>query len=113
CGSSPIEARSNGCVFSLMDGHWIPEMCYDRELDLEWSKKGWRFWEDKEGKRELTQETVWSGVLSSFWVTTDYHRGHCQKGLEQMGKRYMDGKPPPSYIFEAFHFPHCLGLMTR
>ncbi|KAK2020700.1 hypothetical protein LX32DRAFT_493430, partial [Colletotrichum zoysiae] len=112
CGSSPQEARSRGCEFSMMDGRWLPSLCYDKALDTSWMQRGWKYYEDSNGTKELTQQLIKTGDLSNFWVTTDYHRGHCQMGMDQLANRYMEGTPVPSYIVEGEHVTHCLEMIT-
>eukprot|EP00249_Psilotum_nudum_P027933 c36202_g1_i1 orf=1-456(+) len=36
CGTTPEEARSRGCIFEVTLSLWVPEECYDRELEEEY-----------------------------------------------------------------------------
>jgi hypothetical protein len=110
CGSHPQEARDRGCEYSLMDGKWVPSLCYAKDMDEEWANRGWSYFEDKNGTRRISQDIVKTGNLD-YWVITEHHLGHCINGLRQLRNGYISRTTVPSYILEDEHFDHCVGMI--
>jgi hypothetical protein len=45
CGRSPAEARARGCRFGMLYYSWLPEECYDEQIEEEWKAfNGWKYW---------------------------------------------------------------------
>lgn len=45
CGSTAAEARERGCRFAMVNQAWLPDECFDEELEEEYkSENRWRFW---------------------------------------------------------------------
>ncbi|XP_014549968.1 hypothetical protein COCVIDRAFT_117222 [Bipolaris victoriae FI3] len=116
CGSTPDEARSLGCVYSLVDVRWVPAPCYDAEMDNEFISHGWTRWYDRNATREMTLDIAKQGE-TEYWVTMEYHIVHCQYTFRQLRRRYWDAArqvryiSSSNYLTEDEHFFHCLEYM--
>ncbi|KAK1996439.1 hypothetical protein LX36DRAFT_554631, partial [Colletotrichum falcatum] len=119
CGNSSTEARSLGCVYSLVDVRWVPGPCYDKEMDDKFNSLPWHYYADKNGSREITQELAKTGDVQ-FWVTMEYHIVHCEFTMKQLRRRYIEAAkstpqkvvPSSTYITEEEHFDHCVEYMN-
>jgi hypothetical protein len=62
CGGSPWEARSLGCHYEMNSLRWVPEQCYDPELDKAFEEKySFKYYNDSYGTVEIGQEIVAQG----------------------------------------------------
>lgn len=45
CGHTPNEAREKGCRFGMLNFAWVPEACYDEEIEEQFRNYAdWGFW---------------------------------------------------------------------
>lgn len=81
CGNSPTEARFLGCKFQTWSYSWVPEPCFDSELNAEFvtihKKDDLPYYADRNGTQAVDYDTVYQGeveVLYTVWVS---HFWHC------------------------------------
>ena len=114
CGNSTAEAQSAGCVLDLIAGAWVHPDCYDKELENEFlALSDWQWFEDGDGKSELTLETIRAtGGPDPYHTTKEYHQQHCVFTWHKLHRAVMNGWPIDSHVGLYKHTHHCsLGLM--
>lgn len=114
CGNSSAEARSLGCVFDLSLVGWVPEPCFDAELNQRFMDWGWRFFEDQNGTIEASLERIIesAGTREPFWAQHGYHITHCELAWERMHRALKGGKPLTTHLLNLHHTKHC-GMMNE
>jgi len=62
CGSTVAEARARGCRFAMVNQAWVPNECFDEELEAEYqAEKRWRFWLQPNRTGEVSWEEAAKG----------------------------------------------------
>jgi hypothetical protein len=116
CGSSPDEARALGCHYELIGLRWVPDSCYDAELDEEFGNHGWPYFLDKNATKEVSKDVVKRGNEPVIFITWEQHLTHCAYSMRMLYRRYKEHRIDhtiPSYIRDEDHFNHCLGVLNH
>jgi hypothetical protein len=118
CGSTPDEARANECKFQLWGFSWVPNSCYDPEIEREYLEaQSWSFYLDGEGKQEVNISEAQSGNYA-LYTTKGQHYWHCYFTLRKLitaitidgsGVGLTNAEIGP----QAFHMQHCLNTIQE
>jgi hypothetical protein len=107
CGSSPKEARMNGCVFDPMSFTWHSPACHDGELSKEFRESyHFRYFEDEHGTEEIQYDDVQLGERD-LYASWEQHLVHCLYTWRQFHRAYHQRRPIDSYIGNYHHTHHC------
>lgn len=107
CGSSPSEARSQGCLFDLLSFAWQAPECYDNETIAEFEAVTlWKYYRDEAGTAQVSHTEAAQG-LHSFHVPWEFHRVHCLFMRRQMLRAILDGRPLDAHVAAYGHTLHC------
>jgi hypothetical protein len=88
CGKTPEEARARGCRFQLWAYAWIPEPCYDAELDQEFldmytrehKQQNWGYYRERNATTwddDVPLSELLKGEGEGLWSTEGQHWWHC------------------------------------
>ena len=84
CGSTPNEARMNGCQFQLWSYSWVPSECFDHDLqktflNIAISSEGWSYYSTPSGSNDDLLDTgvVMGGGQDDIFTTWGQHYWHC------------------------------------
>lgn len=93
CGNSTAEARSLGCKFDSLSFLWVPEQCYDAEMDQAYQKAvNWHGYNDAEGKEKLDLEQMSERVEPfKYYTTAREHTVHCAYVWQKQHRGYLKG----------------------
>lgn len=117
CGTTPEEARANGCIYEPMQRSWIPKRCYTPEPGGEYHPFDDRTWYyDKNRTKQITGSGL--DLLRNgeeiVAYTREFHNEHCLYCWRKMATALHDRMP---YIdtktFDLHHATHCSKLMTH
>jgi hypothetical protein len=62
CGKTAAQAKASGCYFDMVEIAWVPEECYDRELEEELRAiKEWKFYRFLNWTGEMSWEEAQTG----------------------------------------------------
>ena len=109
CGSSPVEALQNNCVYDFIAGAFVPKACFDAELEDEFLKlKDWHFYGDGDGQQELSVESIkLNGGTEPMFVSVEYHWIHCTYTWRKLHRSRLFGTPIDDHIGNYSHTGHC------
>lgn len=108
CGSSPADARAQGCVFDVMMQDWMPRECYDEALSERFLAKGnWTWWADPQATRAMSMEEMKRGEHRVVYVAQDYHRTHCLFAWEKLVRALRTQSPMVEELISYDHVMHC------
>lgn len=69
CGSRRESALAGGRHPDLMSFTWLPDRCYDGEVESEFlSSQPWVWYHDMEGTQETDKDRVYRGELETLFV---------------------------------------------
>jgi hypothetical protein len=69
CGQSAAEARERGCRFGMLYFAWLPEQCYDEEIEEDFKNfKEWKFWLFQNRTGEITWDEAATGEHDRLWA---------------------------------------------
>ena len=115
CGFTPEDARARGCEYDLTSFSWLPESCLDRDIEEEFlAAKPWHFYRGFNGTElvdEAPLEEVRRGETTGYFVTFDFHAGHCAFLLKKLHRALKKGQKVDSYITTIKHTDHCIQMM--
>lgn len=113
CGNSFAEAIEQGCVFDISVTGWVPTQCYDADLHQRFVDWGWKYFEDKEGMREVPLDRVaaTAGTREPFWVQHGYHVTHCELAWQRMHRAMQSGGRLTMHLLNFEHTHHCGGIL--
>lgn len=84
CGSTPNEARMDGCQFQLWSYSWVPSECFDHDLQHSFlqvaiSSEGWSYYSSRSGTEEDVIDTgvVMGGGQDHIFTSWGQHYWHC------------------------------------
>ena len=84
CGSTPNEARINGCQFQLWSYSWVPSECFNHDLQTSFldkviSSEGWSYYSSPRGSEADIVDTgiVMGGGRDNLFTTWGQHYWHC------------------------------------
>ena len=108
CGSTPAEAREQGCVYDVMMQLWTPAECYDEVLTERYLKKGnWTWWEDPDAKNSMPDEVMRLGEHKVIYVAQSYHKDHCIFAWEKLVRALRTQGPLIQELISYDHVMHC------
>lgn len=114
CGSTPEEAKSNGCIFDLMSWCWLHPECHDEILSHEMLSLGpWIWYEDVGATRPVAQEVAALGEIPILYVEESFHHIHCTYIWKKMHRAYLGQRAIDSYIASLNHTFHCSEMLLR
>jgi hypothetical protein len=110
CGSTPTEARANGCTYDVLGNIWVPAPCLDTENLAEFKRRApWQAYESFNSTRQLTEEEMSNYLLpDGYWTPVREHMIHCvlmwrrlHMGLQQ------DARLLDKHVLLYHHTEHC------
>lgn len=111
CGSTPSEARTNGCHFDVISFNWLPTECYDADLSIEFDQINALEWFlDPNRTQPLTHDQIMTGEHTGLYVNWEYHLRHCTAMWKKMHRTMMGesgARGIDSYISSYEHTKHC------
>ncbi|KAH8812837.1 hypothetical protein F5884DRAFT_878832 [Xylogone sp. PMI_703] len=112
CGLTAADARDHGCKFQLWSYTWVPEACYNQDLEDKFvGTRDWGYYMDNDGKIEVDIEFVRLGE-HIIWTTFGEHWWHCMMTIENMA-RFTSGTNVglTTRELEIGHINHCIELL--
>lgn len=112
CGSSPAEARSRDCKLQVWSYTWIPEPCFDYELNAKfvsiYEKNDLPYYMDANGTEMVDFATVCAGEVEELNAVWGSHFWHCQFAISGYFRRGegTEVKTDPE------HLKHCSKWLT-
>lgn len=108
CGTSPFDARNQGCVFDVIIMGWVPWRCYDAELASEFLERDdWTFYHDTNGTRTVTKEEITQGEWTEFYSDYHYQVIHCMFAWKKTQRAATRGSLLDGYLADPHHTNHC------
>ncbi|KAF7525089.1 hypothetical protein G7054_g11200 [Neopestalotiopsis clavispora] len=108
CGSSPSEARSLGCKLQIWSYSWVPEPCFDAELNEEFItihiKDDLPYYADRNGTEVVDFDVVYEGNLELLYTVWGSHYWHC---AFMMRKFFRRRAAFTESTWEYEHVAHC------
>ncbi|KUJ23683.1 uncharacterized protein LY89DRAFT_561487, partial [Mollisia scopiformis] len=112
-GSTPAEARANGCKLQTWSYTWVPEPCFDPELAEEFiaihEKDDLPYYADRNGTEVVDFDTVYTGELEVLYTVWGSHFWHCAFLMRKF-YRGQAGLTVASLDYE--HVEHCQMWLT-
>jgi hypothetical protein len=72
CGHTPDEARARGCRFGMLNFAWVPEACYDEEIEEQFKKYAeWQIWLYQNRTSLVTWDEAQRGEFEFVFVEWD------------------------------------------
>ena len=91
CGSSPAEARALGCKLQTWSYGWVPEPCFDPELNEEFielhKKDNLPYYLDSNGTQMVDFDTVYDGGIEVLYTVWGSHYWHCAFMMRKFFRR--------------------------
>ena len=117
CGSTPAEARSNGCTYDVLGNIWVPTPCLDTENLAEFKRMApWRAYDSANATRQLTEEEMSEYLIpDGYWTPVREHMIHCALMWRRLHKGFeLDPKLLDKHVLSMHHTEHCsLTLMEH
>lgn len=108
CGSTPDEARANGCVYDVMMQLWTPPECMDTPLSERYLEAGnWTWYANSDASRIFTDEEIAKGEHDVVYVAQSYHRHHCIFAWERLVRAIRNQSPLIMELISYDHVMHC------
>lgn len=114
CGTSPAEARARGCFFEMTLSLWVPEECYDRELEAEYlNEPGLVYYRDLNFTQEVPFDEVKRGEVYAWFVPWQHHIRHCAYSFRKFHRASARNSKLDGYLLNYNHTMHCIMMMTE
>lgn len=114
CGTTPEEARARGCFFEMTLSLWVPEECYDRELEAEYlSDPDLVYYRDIHFTQVVPFDEVKRGEVYAWFVPWEHHIRHCSFALKKFHRAAARGGKLDGYVLNYNHTLHCIDMMTE
>ncbi|KAK0120160.1 hypothetical protein ONS95_011566 [Cadophora gregata] len=117
CEGDSTTLKARGCTFDLLVPGWIPNPCFDKELNSEYVGPGlhdYGWFTTEESTERIPQEVVNEGQLADVWTTWDMHIAHCEYTLKGMGRVLTN---PNLGVHERHldeeHVYHCVDVLAH
>ncbi|RDW81843.1 hypothetical protein BP6252_02955 [Coleophoma cylindrospora] len=111
CGSSPTEARLQGCKWSAATFAWYPSECYDSELENEFLQaeniQHWYATDSLAGGEEYSPAAVLRGDILIAYMPMAYHKLHCVLAGKKLYRALMGEALFDNYVLTKGHLEHC------
>lgn len=107
CGTSLQEAKDRGCVYDILDNHWIPGQCADEFSIKEYQMDGsWFPYADENRTMPLTREEL--GDRKMYYTSKRDHIVHCAALWRRQFRALSEGwKYVDSVLTDPEHTMHC------
>lgn len=108
CGTTPDQARANGCIFDVMMQLWTPAACFDEVLSNRFLEVGnWTWYADPSASHIYTLEEMRKGEHDAVYVAQDYHVTHCIYAWEKLVRAMRNQDPLITELISYDHVIHC------
>ncbi|PSS28069.1 hypothetical protein M430DRAFT_113475, partial [Amorphotheca resinae ATCC 22711] len=113
-GTTVVEAKARGCIFTPLAIAWLPPQCLDMELADEFDQigpeGGWPYYADLNGTIPLTREEV--GAIADipggvFYTTQEWHIMHCMYTWRKHYRSKFTGVTIEQRSNGLKHIHHC------
>lgn len=113
CGTTPDEARANGCVFDLMMTAWLHPQCYDKELSDQYLRENnWTFYREREAINVISEKEARLGNYYAIYTHGSFHYQHCAYiWVKQLRARAKSPYVLDSDSRSEWHSQHCVDLV--
>lgn len=114
CGNSTAEARALGCKFEVLAFLWVPEPCFDAEMNEAYQKAvNWHGYNDAEGKEMLDVDAMSEAVEPlKYYTTGREHAVHCAYMWQKQHRGYLQGGLYLDDNSASFHHTrHCSEIL--
>lgn len=112
CGTTPAEARENGCVFEMTGFSWLPKECSDPSVEAEFiSSIDLKYYRDQNYTQEVSLEEVKRGDGPGFFVKQDYHLAHCGFLFKKFHRATSQGRKVDGLVSPLHHTSHCVDML--
>jgi hypothetical protein len=72
CGHTPAEARARGCRFGVLNYAWVPEACYDAEIEEQFRNySDWEFWQFPDRTGWVSWDEAAKGEFDLLFIDWD------------------------------------------
>ncbi|PSN64612.1 hypothetical protein BS50DRAFT_576044 [Corynespora cassiicola Philippines] len=117
CGSSPAEARSNGCTYDVLGNIWVPTPCLDTENLADFKRMAeWQAYDSANATNRLTEQEMSEYIIpDGYWTPVREHMIHCALMWRRLHKGFeKDARLLDKHVLEYHHTEHCsLTLMEH
>ena len=114
CGNTSTEAAARGCQFDFIRLAWIPETCFDQELNEEYvmQMRQWMYYfSARLNGTELTLEDIrHRSVGDIFYSTYREHFAHCAYAVLATQREFRAGH---GFLYTPTHNRHCFELLLN
>jgi len=117
CGSTPTEARNNGCTDDVLGNIWVSTPCLDTENLADFKRMApWLAYDSANATRQLTEEEMSEYLIpDGYWTPVREHTIHCALMWRRLHKGFeVDAKLLDKHVLSMHHTEHCsLTLMEH
>ncbi|KZL81164.1 hypothetical protein CI238_11649 [Colletotrichum incanum] len=117
CGSTPEEARKNGCIYDVIQIGFMHPQCFDEDLHTRYMKEhNFTFYGDKDGLVVLPIEEVISGQIVDLWTDGGFHLTHCAYMWEKHWRALKNGGvniAMDARTRDEAHVQHCINWVAN
>lgn len=110
CGSTPIEARKNGCTYDVLGNIWVPTPCLDTENLAEFKRMApWQAYDSAKAEQQLTEEEMSEYLIpDGYWTPVREHMIHCALMWRRLHKGFeQDARLLDKHVLSYHHTEHC------
>lgn len=115
---SPQAAREAGCSFDLLINGYVPNPCFDFEMNKYFMEKAdFGYYKDEAATTVIPQSELIAGDFEKHkvvWLSTDSHYHHCMyivngssRAHSRLGFVFLD-----SYL-DQWHLQHCISVIME
>ena len=115
CGHTPEEARARNCHFDVILYSWIPEPCFNQEIQDEYVSRNESAWYRERGGKggQVSKEVVAAGNEQLLWIDWASHMNHCKFLWKLTTVLLLDSSMGvPGTILAPEHIEHCINVLT-
>lgn len=110
CGTTPNEARENGCTYDVLGNIWVPTPCLDTENIVAFKQMApWLAYDSSNATHQLTEEEMSEYMIpDAYWTPVREHMIHCALMWRRLHKGYeRDRKLLDKHVLSYHHTEHC------
>jgi hypothetical protein len=110
CGSTPAEARNNGCTYDVLGNIWVPTPCLDTENLADFKRMApWLAYDSANATRQLTEEEMSEYLIpDGYWTPVREHMIHCALMWRRLHKGFeKDARLLDKHVLSMHHTEHC------
>jgi hypothetical protein len=117
CGSTPDEARNNGCTYDVLGNIWVPTPCLDTENLADFKHMApWLAYDSANATRQLTEEEMSEYLIpDGYWTPVREHMIYCALMWRRLHDGFeKDARLLDKHVLSMHHTEHCsLTLMEH